>query len=209
MLGLPSAGRVSVYYWQRLPNSERIDHDIDQALAEVEPAHTAERAQRTETDLLLVARDWLCPCEHKCGDPKKEPHGWRQRDWQQEDDSRLRHEYKPFFQPLLRDPSTWHDNGNRFAQLIKNLSLAVALSRRWSARGRPPEVHLGVIINERVRGKDGSTYGSEFDAFQRAVRHPEDHLHSATWQQIRGWLGCRQEPLCRLACRAMDENDWL
>jgi hypothetical protein len=34
-------------------------------------------------------------------------------------------------------------------------------------------------------------------------------LHLATWQQVRGWVGSRQEALCRLACQALDENDWL
>jgi len=209
VLSLPPAGRVWVYYWQRLPNSERIDHDIDEALAEVEPRHTAERAQRTETDLLLVARDCICPWEHKCGAPRSEPHGWRQRGWERGDDSELRHEYEPFFRPLLRNPNTWHENGNRFAQLLKNLSLGQALAKRWAVAGRPLSVHLGVIINDRVRGKDGTTYFSEFDAFRQAISYPDGHLHLATWQQIRGWLGSRQEPLCGLACQALDENNWL
>ena len=56
VLGLPPTDRVWVYYWQRLPNSERIDQDIDAALAEVEPCHTAQGAPRTETDLLLLRR---------------------------------------------------------------------------------------------------------------------------------------------------------
>jgi hypothetical protein len=41
------------------------------------------------------------------------------------------------------------------------------------------------------------------------VSYPDDRLHLATWQQVRRWLGSRQEPLCRLACEALDENDWL
>jgi hypothetical protein len=206
VLGLPPVGRVWVYYWQRLPNSERIDPDIDAALAEVEPRHTAERAQRTETDLLLVARDWLCPCEHKLGDPeaKGEPNGW-----QQAKESRLRPEYEQFFRPLLREPDRWHEYGRRFAQLLKNLSLGQALARRWAVAGRALDVHLGVIINEGVCGKEGDTYVSEFDAFRDAVSCPADCLHRATWQEIRKWLGRRQEPLCRLACEALDENDLL
>jgi len=209
VLHLPPAEKVWVYYWQRLPNSERIDPDIDAALAEVEPRHTAEGAQRTETDLLLLARDWICPWEHKCGAPRREPHGWRQRGWERGDDSGLRHEYERFFRPLLRNPDTWHDNGNRFAQLLKNLSLGQALARRWAVAGRALHVHLGVVINERVCGKESATYVSEFDAFRDAASCPADRLHRATWQEIRKWLGSRHEPLCRLACHALDENDWL
>jgi len=200
VLGLPAAGRVWVYYWQRLPNSERIDHDIDAALGEVEPWHTARGAQRTETDLLLVTREWLCVCEHKCGDPESEPHGWRQSKG-----SPLRREYQQFFRPLLKEPDNWHEHGLRFAQLLKNLSLGVALARRRAALS----AHLGVVINDRVRGKDGTTYFSEFDAFRQAISYPDDHLHLATWQEIRKWLGSRQEPLCGLACQALDENNWL
>jgi len=209
VLGLPPVARVAVYYWQRLPDSERIDEDIDEALAEVEPCHTAQGAQRTETDLLLLTRDWICPWEHKCGAPRSEPHGWRQRGWERGDDSELRHEYERFFRPLLRNPNTWHDNGNRFAQLLKNLSLGQALARRWAVAGRALDVHLGVVINERVCGKKGDTYVSEFHAFRDAVSCPADRLHRATWQEIRKWLGRRQEPLCRLACEALDENDLL
>jgi len=204
MLGLPPAGRAWVYYWQRLPNSEGIDHGIDEALAEVEPWHTQHEHQRTETDLILAARDWLCLCEHKCGAPETEPHGWRQAKG-----SPLRPEYERFFRPLLRNPDSWHENGLRFAQLLKNLSLGQALRRRWSARGQPPDVHLGIVMNERVRGRDGSTYLSEFDAFRNAVSYPDDHLHVATWQQIGGWLSSRPEPVCQLAHHAVDENDWL
>jgi len=209
VLDLPCSDTVWVYYWQRLPSSERIDADIGAALAEVEPWHTAHRKQRTETDLLLVARDWICPWEHKCGASRSEPHGWRQSDWERGDDSRLRHEYEPFFRPLLRNPNTWHENGNRFAQLLRNLSLGQALARRWAVAGRALDVHLGVVINERVCGKEGDTYVSEFDAFRDAVSCPADRLHRATWQEIRKWLGRRQEPLCRLACEALDENDLL
>jgi hypothetical protein len=205
VLGLPPTDRVWVYHWQRLPNSERIDYDINEALGEVEPCHTAQGAPRTETDLLLLARDWICPWEHKCGAPRSEPHGWRQRGWKRGDDSKLRHEYERFFRPLLRNPDAWHENGNRFAQLLKNLSLGVALARRWDGLA----VHLGVIINGRVRGKKGDTYFSEFGAFRDAVSCPADRLHRATWQEIRKWFGRRQEALCRLACEALDENDLL
>lgn len=204
VLRLPPAERIWVYYWQRLPNSERIDHDIDEALAEVEPWHTAHARQRTETDLLLATHDWLCLCEHKCGAPQAEPRGWRQGKG-----SPLRQEYERFFRPLLRNPDSWRENGLRFAQLMKNLSLGQALARRWSAHGRAPDVHLAVVINEKVQGRSGDTYSTEFDAFREAISCPDDHLHLATWQQIRGWLGCRHEPLCRSACHALDENDWL
>jgi hypothetical protein len=203
VLGLPLAEKVWVYYWQRLPNSERIDPDIDAALAKVEPWHTKNRRQRTETDLILASDDWLCLCEHKLGDPnpKSEPDGWRQGK-----ESTLRPEYEQFFRPLLKEPDKWHEHGLRFAQLLKNLSLGVALAGRWGAL----DLHLGVVINEKVRLKDGDSYFSgEFRAFQEAVRHPADHLPLATWQEIRRWLGSRQEPLCRLACQALDENDWL
>jgi len=192
-----------VYYWQHLPNSERIDPDIGLALAEVEPWHTAHRRQRTETDLILVGDGWLCPCEHKLGDPKAkgEPNGWRQAK-----DSPLVPEYEQFFRPLLKEPDKWHEYGLCFAQLLKNVSLGVNLARRWGSL----DLHLGVVINEGVRGKDGSSYFSaQFRAFKEAVRHPADHLHLATWQRIREWLEGRQEPLCRLACHALDENDWL
>lgn len=204
VLGLPPAERVWVYYWQRVPNSECIDHDIDEALAEVEPWHTARRAQRTETDLILVARGWLCVCEHKCGDPRSEPSGW-----QQAKSSPLRPEYEQFLRPLLNEPDKWRGYGLRFAQLLKNLSLCKALAKAWSVHSRPLDVHLAVIINDRVCGKKGDTYVTEFEAFREAVSHPVDHLHLATWQRIREWLGRRQEPLCRKACHAMDENDWL
>ena len=200
VLGLPPARRVWVYYWQRQPNSERIDPDIDAALAEVEPWHTAQQRQRTETDLILRAPHWLCLYEHKCGPPKGEPRGWRQAE-----SSPLRPEYEQFFRPVLKEPDNWHEHGLRFAQLLKNLSLGVALAQLWGAL----ELHLGVIINERVCGKRDGTYRTEFDAFRDAVCHPPERLHLVTWQQIRAWLGRRQEPLCRVACEALDENDWL
>jgi hypothetical protein len=203
VLGLPPTNRVWVYYWQRLPNSEHIDPDIDAALAEVEPRHTAHRKQRTETDLILVGDEWLCSCEHKLGNPKAkgEPDGWRQGK-----ESPLVSEYEQFFRPILREPDRWHEYGLRFAQLLKNLSLGANLAPRWGGL----DLHLGVVINEQVRGEDGQSYFSaEFRGFQEAVRHPTDRLHLATWQEIRSWLGARQEPLCRLACHALDENDWL
>jgi hypothetical protein len=200
VLGLPPAERVWVYYWQHLPNSERIDPDIDAALAKVEPWHTARGRQRTETDLILLADDWLGMCEHKCGAPEGEPRGW-----QQAESSPLRPEYEQFFRPLLKGPDKWHEHGLRFAQLLKNLSLGKALAERWGEL----ELHLGVLINERVCGKKGDTYLTEFDAFRDAVTHPVKRLHLATWQQIREWLGRQQEPLCRLACEALDENNWL
>jgi hypothetical protein len=200
VLGLPPAAEVWVHYWQRLPNSERIDPDIDDALAEVEPWHTAQQRQRTETDLILRAPHWLCLYEHKCGPPEGEPRGWRQAE-----SSPLRPEYEQFFRPLLKEPDKWHEHGLRFAQLPKNLSLGVALTQRWGGL----ELHLGVIINERVCGKKGDTYLTEFDAFRGGVSHPVNRLHLATWQQIRAWLGACNEPLCRLACEAIDENDWL
>lgn len=204
VLGLPPAGRVWVYYWQRLPNSECIDHDISEALAEVERYHTEQRLQRTETDLLLVARDWLCVFEHKCGAPKSEPRGWRQTEG-----SPLRPEYEQFFRPLLKKPDKWRVYGVRFAQLLKNLSLGNALARRWNVHGRPLDLDLGVIINDRVRGRKGDTYRTEFEAFCSAVSLPPARLHLATWQDVQKWLGRRQEPLCRKACHALDENDWL
>ena len=204
VLGLPPAGRVWVYYWQRLPNSECIDRDIDDALAEVEPWHTEHERQRTETDLILAARDWLCLCEHKCGAPGAEPHGWRQAKG-----SPLRPQYQGFFRPLLWNPNSWHENGLRFAQLMKNLSLGNALARRWNVHGDPLDLHLGVIINDRVRGRNGDTYHTEFEAFCGAVNLPPARLHLATWQDVQKWLGRRQEPLCRKACHALDENDWL
>jgi hypothetical protein len=200
VLGLPRAERVWVYYWQRLPNSERIDYDIDQALAEVEPWHTAHGRQPTETDLILLSRDWLCPYEHKCGNPDGEPRGWHQGER-----SPLRPEYDQFFRPLLNEPGKWHEHGLRFAQLLKNLSLGNALAQRWGGL----QLHFGVLINERLCGKKGDTYLTEFEAFRDAVSHPAHHLHLVTWQEIRRWLGRRQEPLCRMACEALDENDWL
>ena len=203
VLGLPPAERVWVYYWQRLPNSEFTDPEIHAALEEVEPWHTAHERQTTETDIILVARNWLCLCELKCGSPNSEPHGW-----QQAKGSPLRPEYERFFRPLLRNPATWQQTGRRFAQLLKRLSLGQALARRWSVHSRALDVHLGVVINDRVCGKKGDTYVTEFEAFRSAVTHPVDHLHLATWQRIREWLG-RQEPLCRKACHAMDENDCL
>ena len=75
--------------------------------------------------------------------------------------------------------------------------------------GRPLAVHWGVVINEPVRRRDGATYRAEFDAFRGAVAYPVDRLHLATWQHIRRWFGSRQEPLCRVACQSLDENDWL
>jgi hypothetical protein len=204
VLGLPEAKSVSAYYWQRQANSEGMDPAIDATLGEVEPWHTRHGRQRTETDLTLEAEDWLCLCEHKCGNPTDEPTGWRQSDR-----SPLVPEYEPHFRHLLRDPTSWDETGRRFAQLMKNLSLGVALARKLPGRRRPPRVHLAVLINDRVCGKDGATYRSEFDAFRGAVNHPAARLHLATWQQIRQWLGSRPEPLCRLACQAIDENDWL
>jgi hypothetical protein len=200
VLRLPPAERVWVYYWQRLPNSERIDPDIDDALAYVEPNHTARGRQRTETDLILASHDWLCPFEHKLGNPELEPEGWRQGK-----NSPLVGEYEQFFRPLLKEPDKWYEHGLRFAQLLKNLSLGLALAQRWGGL----DLHLGAIINERVCGRAGGTYHTEFDAFRDATNQSADSLHLATWQQIRAWLGRRQEPLCRLACEALDENDWL
>ena len=121
----------------------------------------------------------------------------------------MRPEYEPFFRPLLTEPDKWHEYGLRFAQLLKNLSLGQPLARRWAVVGRPLAVHLGAVINQPVRPTDGATYRSGFDAFRGAVAYPADRLHLATWQHLRSWLGSRQEPLCRVACQALDENDWL
>lgn len=203
LLGLPASERVEVLYWQRLPGSQCLHPDVNASLAEIEPWHTEKKRQRTETDMILVGDHWLCVCEHKCGVASAEPTGWQQR-------SQLRPEYERWFRPLLRKPDQWRMLGQRFAQLLKNLSLAMVLARHWAVNGSPRAAHLAVVVSDHVKGPSGVTYSSELDVLRdEIILAYSDSLHLTMWREIKRLLDSRPEIIARQASAALAENDWL
>jgi hypothetical protein len=184
-----------LYYWQHLPDQEKLDPDIDACLATIEPYHTGANKQRTETDLILRGSRNLVMVEVKLGYKEREITGWRQAP-----NSPIVPHYEKPAQPLMARPEEWRATLKRFAQLYKNLMLGRCLAQHWlGGDADNAAVHLLAIVNgaavERRAGGEEWTYGDEFAAFRQTCVVPPSNLHLATWQDLRVWAGEQHDGL--------------
>jgi hypothetical protein len=176
-----------LYYWQRLADQSSLDPDIDRCLATIEPYHTANDRQRTETDLILRGARNLAMVEVKLGYKGREITGWRQSPG-----SPIVPQYEVHARPLLVRPDEWRATLTRFAQPYKNLMLGRCLAAHWLEKDIGIDaVHLAVIVNgeavERKANGEEWTYSDEFVEFTQTCSAPSGNLHFATWQDLRAW----------------------
>ena len=182
-----------LYYWQRLPDQGSLDADIDRCLATIEPYHTAEGRQRTETDLILRGARHVVMVEVKLGYKEREITGW-----QQSPTSPIVPHYEKHAKPLLVRAEDWRVTLARFAQLYKNLMLGHCLAEKWLGDDAGTQkVHLLAIANGatvyRKSSGDEWTYADEFAAFQETCVMGRGNLHFATWQDLHKWASEEQQ----------------
>jgi hypothetical protein len=176
----------SLFYWQRPRDQGTIDPDIDECLASLEPIHRKSDRQHTETDLILRGRRTLVMTEVKLGSITRRISGWQQGS------SPVMPTYEKPVRPLLARPDEWKESIHRFAQLLKNLMLGQCLRGKWSQLGAPLDLHLLAVANgatseTRSDGTDWR-YEDEFREFCSKCSLDGEHLHYATWQQLRTWI---------------------
>lgn len=170
-----------VYFWQHDADlwSDKIDHDIQGVLNEIEPWGKDGKRQQTETDMIIRGNSYIIMVEDKLGERDKSIKAWCRSG---SPDKKMRSEYLDYMNKhslgLFNKSFEYERDGWRFYQLFRNYLLGDVLSRSWNVK-----FYLLAIVNGLNSNLYNHSHEEEFRLFQSILEDPSNTF-ILTWQQL-------------------------